>query len=178
MRRLICLAAIAGCGAPELIGETQQANTMVCPSMVVEGIDVSDAQGSPNWSKVEAGPPMRGFVFTKATQGDYFTATPFSANWTGIKAAGMLRGAYHFFDATIDGVKQANHYLSVLNAAGGLAAGDLPPMLDIECPTSSVQSQASANCEYTGNSGWADSATIAQRAFDWLNTVEAATGRT
>jgi lysozyme len=179
MRRWLWLVVIAGCGAPEEpTGETQQANTMVCPSMVVEGIDVSDGQGKPTWSKVQAGPPMRGFVFTKATQGDYFTASTFAANWSGIKAASMLRGAYHFFDATIDGVKQANHYLSVLTAAGGLQAGDLPPMLDIECPTSATQAQASANCEYTGNSGWQPPSVIAQRAFDWLNTVEAATGRT
>ncbi|HZS41388.1 MAG TPA: GH25 family lysozyme [Polyangia bacterium] len=148
---------------------------MVCPANVVEGVDVSDGQGTIDWTKVAGS--GRGFAFMKATQGDYFTASTFTKNWSNAKAAGLLRSPYHFFDATIDGVKQANHFLMVVNAAGGFQPGDLPAMLDIECPTSGTQSQASANCEYTGNSGWAMPSVIAQRAFDWLNTVEAATGR-
>ncbi len=93
----------------------------------------------------------RRFAFIKATQGDYNTQTKFRANWESSHAAGMLRSPYHFFDATIDGVTQANHFLSVLADAGGLQPGDPPPMLDAECPTSSVEVSAEASCEYSGN---------------------------
>ncbi len=176
LRRAWVLIVLAGCGAPDdSIGELEQANTMLCPSAVVEGVDVSDGQGTIAWAQVASS--GRKFAFMKATQGDYFTAKTFPANWSGSKAAGVLRSPYHFFDATIDGVTQANHFLSVLAQAGGLQPGDLPPMLDMECPTSSTQASASANCEYTGNSGWQPSSVIAQRAFDWLDTVEKATGR-
>jgi lysozyme len=174
---LVGLLALARCGAPPPeLGQISQALTSVCPNTTIEGVDVADGEGTVVWTSVANS--GRRFAFTKATQGDYFTASTFSTNWSGIAAAGMYRSPYHFFDATIDGVAQANHFLSVLNSAGGLGPNDLPPMLDIECPTSSSQSAASPNCEYTGNSGWQPPAVIAQRAFDWLNTVAAATGRT
>jgi MYXO-CTERM domain-containing protein len=168
---------LSACGPPEdRPGELEQALNQVCPPpAVVEGVDVSDGEGAINWAAVQGS--GRAFAFTKATQGDYFTAQTFPFNWAAIADAGMFRSPYHFFDPTIDGVAQANHFLAVLDAAGGLQDGDLPPMLDIECPTSSNQQAASANCEYTGNSGWEPSAVIAQRAFDWLNTVQTATGR-
>lgn len=159
----------------ERVARVSEANTSVCPTATVEGVDVSNGQGTIDWAKVAAS--GRGFAFMKATQGDYNTQTTFHANWTGSKTAGVLRSAYHFFDPTIDGVAQANHFLTVLNGAGGMEPGDLPPMLDIECPTSSSQTTASKNCEYTGNSGWAPTATLVQRVFDWLATVEQATGR-
>jgi lysozyme len=175
------LALVVACSAEpggEQVGELEQA-AQCPPGTTVEGIDVYDGQGTINWTKVKAG--GREFAFIKATQGDYNTQKTFDANWTGSKAAGVMRSPYHFFDPTIDGIKQANHFLATVQAAGGFATGDLAPMLDIECPISSDQATADGpngkNCEYTGNSGWVDSATMAQRIFDWLNTVEQATGR-
>jgi lysozyme len=181
MRRLaslslsLSLALAAGCGAPDDLGVLEEANTTQCPKMVVEGVDVYDGNGKIDWAQVQGA--GRGFAILKASQGDYNTQATFPANWAGAKAAGVLRSPYHFFDPTIDGVTQANHFLAVLNKAGGLQPGDLPPMLDLECPTSSVQGSASPNCEYKGNSGWVPSATLAQRVFAWLDTVEKATGR-
>jgi MYXO-CTERM domain-containing protein len=171
---VLSLAACSGADSGEPTGEVSEATT-VCPKMVVEGIDVYDGQGAIDWAKVKA--DGRDFALMKATQGDYNTQTTFAANWSGSKAAGVLRSPYHFFDPTIDGVKQAQHFLATVSAHGGLEAGDLPPMLDIECPTSSNQAQASPNCEYNGNSGWVPTATLSQRVFDWLDTVEKATGR-
>jgi lysozyme len=168
-------AVVAGCaGGGDDIGQSSAALT-VCPSTVVEGLDVYDGQGTIDWTSVAGS--GRAFVFIKATQGNYDTQTTFAANWSGAKAAGILRSPYHFFDGTIDGVTQAQFFLAELTAQGGLADGDLPPMLDIECPTSSSQSAASANCEYSGNSGWVATATLSQRIFDWLTTVQQATGR-
>lgn len=168
--------ASVGCSgeAPEPVGTTSEP-VMMCPTTVVEGVDVYDGNGTIDWTKVAG--DGRHFAFMKATQGDYNTQTTFPANWSGAKAAGVLRSPYHFFDPTIDGVAQANHFLTVLKAAGGLQPGDLPPMLDIECPTASTQAASNQNCEYMGNSGWVASATLSQRVFDWLTTVETATGR-
>lgn len=146
-----------------------------CPDMTVEGLDVYTGTGTIDWDMVAGS--GRGFAFIKATQGDYNTQTTFATNWSKALAAGVKRSPYHFFDGTIDGVAQANAFLADLTAAGGLQVGDLPAMLDIECPTSSVQANAQANCEHTGDSGWVEAATLDQRIFDWLDTVQTATGR-
>jgi lysozyme len=168
-----------GCAAaPETapVGTARQASTTVCPPVTVEGLDVSSGNGTIDWSAVASS--GRKFAFIKATQGDYYTNDHFVDQWPGAAAAGLLRSPYHFFDPTIDGVAQAQHFLSVV---GTLADGDLPPMLDIECPTSSDQSQTQPNCEYGGSnpdSGWVDAATMNQRIAAWLDYVAAHTGRT
>lgn len=175
MRRLLLVSVcLAGCGglAP---GELDEANTQFCPTPTVEGVDVYAGDGAIDWAKLKAS--GRVFAFIKATQGNYNKQSTFAAHWSGAAANGLYRSAYHFFDATIDGNAQAQWFLDEVNAAGGMRATDLPAMLDIECPTSSVQAMAQANCEYAGNSGWAPPATLAQRAFDWLAAVEKATGK-
>jgi GH25 family lysozyme M1 (1,4-beta-N-acetylmuramidase) len=159
----------------EKTGSVSQANTAVCPPDVVEGIDVFDGQGQVDWAQVASS--GRAFAIIKATQGDYNTQRTFPANWADSRAAHLLRAPYHFFDPTVDGTTQAQHFLTVLNSAGGLLSGDLPPVLDIECPTSSTESHANADCEGRGHSGWVPTATLTQRIFDWLSTVESETGR-
>ena len=161
------LLLVVGCGIARAADE--------CPSTVVEGVDVSVSDNTVSWSSVQGS--GKGFAFAFATQGDYHTDGQFATNWGGIKAAGMLRSATHFFDPTIDGITQANYFLAALNGAGGSDKWDLPATLDLECPTSSVQVSASPNCESTGNSGWVTTSVLVQRVFDWLNTVQAATGK-
>jgi MYXO-CTERM domain-containing protein len=151
---------------------------MVCPTTYVEGLDVSAGQGTIDWNAVKAS--GRQFAFIKATQGNYYTSPDWNGQWSGAKAAGVLRSAYHFFDPTVDGLTQAKYFLNVV---GTLGPGDLPPMLDIECPTSSNQAATQPDCEYpagTGypaNSGWAPAATMNQRIADWLNYVQQQTGK-
>jgi lysozyme len=164
---------LAACGVPEE-SHVEQA-VQKCPNGVIEGVDVYAGTGTIDWTKVQGAD--RHFAFIKATQGDYNKQATFAANWANAKAAAVLRSPYHFFDGTIDGVAQANSFLADLTAAGGLQPGDLPAMLDIECPTSSVQGNAQANCEHTGDSGWVPTPMLASRIFDWLDTVTAATGR-
>jgi lysozyme len=95
---------------------------------MVNGIDVSDFQPDVSWPTVhEAG---YSFAYAKATEGTGWTAQTFPSNWSGIKAAGMLRGAYHMFHFDADPVAQANHFLAVVKPQ----AGDLPPALDLELP--------------------------------------------
>jgi lysozyme len=171
MRRALLLLTLGACTAPT--GSIEQAVTQ-CTTPVQEGVDIYDGTGTIDWAMVKAS--GRQFAFIKATQGDYNKQTKFAANWSASLAAGVVRSPYHFFDATKDGVAQANFFLAAITAAGGLQPGDLPPMLDIECPTSSSQTATSANCEYTGDSGWVPTAMLNQRIMDFLDTVEAATG--
>ncbi|HTR54648.1 MAG TPA: GH25 family lysozyme [Kofleriaceae bacterium] len=171
MRRAWLLLGCAACMPRE---SQQQQAVQQCPMTTVEGIDVYAGNGTIDWMKVKAA--GRDFAFIKATQGNYDTQSTFAANWSGALQAGVLRSPYHFFDGTIDGVAQAQWFLDELASVGGLQVGDLPPLLDLECPTSSSKSNTEANCEYNGDSGWVATATLKQRTYDWLMTVEQATG--
>lgn len=97
---------------------------------MLTGIDVSDYQDTPDFEKVHAAGHL--FVITKATQGDSFLAKTFSRNWHAIKAAGMIRGAYHWAEphnhpATVE----ADWFVKMVERQG-YGAGDLPLMLDLE----------------------------------------------
>jgi len=90
------------------------------------GIDVSHFQGQVNWQAAKAAGCV--FAFAKATEGAGEVDPQFAANWAGMKAAGILRGAYHFYRAEQSATAQAAHFLSTVQ----FETGDLPPVLDIE----------------------------------------------
>jgi lysozyme len=116
-----------------------------------QGIDVSHYQGTVNWPEVrQAGIE---FAFAKATDGLTWTDPQFAVNWPAMKAAAILRGAYHFFEPADDAAAQAQFFLQTVQ----LASGDLPPALDVETAGTS------------GTVPWAGVET-------WLQTVAAATG--
>lgn len=97
----------------------------------VHGLDVSHYQGTVSW----AGVIQNGyrFAFVKATEGVSSTDPQFSTNWTGAKAAGLVRGAYHFYEPGSDPQQQAEHFLDTVWPEGGQPLpGDLPPVLDVE----------------------------------------------
>jgi lysozyme len=161
--------ALSGCGtAPGAAENPRKTSEAIvqCPSPVTEGIDVFDGQGTIDWPSVAAAGVT--FAFIKATQGTDNVQATFQLNWAGSQAAGVVRGAYHFFDPTQDGVAQAIHFLSVV---GPLAPGDLPPVIDIECP------DGAADCLYAGASGAAPPDAIAARMWDFIHTVEETTAR-
>jgi lysozyme len=89
----------------------------------VEGFDVSSYQKKIDWQKVAA---SKTFVFVKATEGTVLADSSFSSNWAGAKAAGLLRGACHFFRPRLDPVAQAEFFLS------NITAGELPAVLQVE----------------------------------------------
>lgn len=92
-----------------------------------EGIDVSHYQG-PNvdWEKrADLGNP---FSFVKATEGVGIADDTFATNWAKMKAAGILRGAYHFFRPGLDAAQQAAFFWSRLKND----PGELPPVIDVE----------------------------------------------
>lgn len=91
------------------------------------GIDVSKWQATIDWPKVktEGG---EAFAYCKASQG-VWTDPKFSQNWHGIKSAGLLRGAYCFFDPKLGTTLQADHLHKLIGPA---QPGDLPVWIDVE----------------------------------------------
>lgn len=93
--------------------------------MTVLGIDLSKWDGVWDASKAKAGGVA--FAFIKASQAT-FTDPLFSTHWSKAKAAGLLRGAYHYLDYTKPAKDQANYFAALLRAS----PGDLPPVVDYE----------------------------------------------
>ena len=126
-----------------------------------KGIDVSHYQGTVNWGGVRKAGIM--FTFIKATEGTALTDETFQANWQGALAAGVRRGAYHFYRPQYTGVSQAEYFLQTL---GSLQNGDLPPVLDAE--------EIPAG---TGQVPWStDSSANAAQIQDFLTAVEKGLG--
>lgn len=168
------LAGLAGCaGAPEEETATSSEAESCPPGTLLPGIDTSSAQGKISWSEVkDAGVA---WAMMKATQGTYDSDSQFAASWAGAADAGVVRGAYHFFDPTIDGVAQANYFLA---AMGPLAAEDLSPVLDVECPAGYLADGGPEDClGFSGGTGFEPAAGFRTNLLNWLGTVEAATGR-
>ena len=98
----------------------------------VHGIDVSHHQGDIDWEAVKATEkqqyPIR-FVFMKATEGDDYKDRRYADNYRKAGEAGLLRGAYHFYNPNTDPIRQADFFISQAQ----LQPGDLAPVLDIEC---------------------------------------------
>jgi lysozyme len=121
----------------------------------VPGIDVSYWDSGIDWPKVRA--TGQRFVFIKATEGETYSDPTFAGNWTGAKTAGLLRGAYCFFHANLDPVKQANRFVSAVKAMND--NGELPPVLDLEVPDGVAKDK------------------IIVRAKAWLDQVEQSLGK-
>lgn len=92
----------------------------------VRGIDVSNHQGSIDWSQVPRGPVH--FVYIKATEGQDFRDARFVENWQGSARAGLKRGAYHFFTLKSTGRQQAANFIAVVPKDPEA----LPPVVDVE----------------------------------------------
>lgn len=119
------------------------------PSTQLHGIDVSGYDPHTDWGLVAKADIS--FAFIKATEGYSYVNPYFATDWRASKAAGILRGAYHFFRPADDGVKQAKHMLDVM----GAGAGDLDmlrPVLDWEVSdgvsAARQKSEAKAFCDY------------------------------
>jgi len=115
----IALVLFAGTYACERMG-------VPLPAYGVHGIDVSHYQSHIDWEDV-AGEGVD-FAFVKATEGITLFDTLFCNNWTESRAAGVKRGAYHFFRPTYSAHQQADHFIERVE----MEEGDLPPVLDVE----------------------------------------------
>ncbi len=160
---VVFLGALAACsaacsGAPGAEGpgastSSSSAVTEVCGQPAggpVQGVDVSDYQGNFDWSAAGVQ-----FGYAQVSDGIGHLDRTFAANWANMKAAGVLRGAYQFFEPAEDVATQAN---LVVSAVGKLGAGDLPAMIDVEV------------------TGGLPGGEIGARVQQWLEIVEAGTG--
>jgi lysozyme len=134
---------------------------MAFPIGAVPGIDISHYQQVVDWPTVATGGEV--FAFAKASEGGSVADVYFADNWSAMRGAGILRGAYHFFHPATDAAAQADYFLKRLANANGdttqLAPGDLPVALDLE-----VSDGVAPGDIITG-------------AEAWLVAVEQATGR-
>ena len=155
MKRLALFALLFACScSSDEIGSSASA-VKVCGQTTVKGLDVyhlDNGGKTIDWAAVKnAG---ASFAFVKATESTNFTDSSFQTNWDGLKAAGMYRGAYHFFHSDVDPAAQATYFLSVV---GKVEAGDML-VLDLESPNGQTQ------------------ATILSHALTFMQNVENATG--
>ncbi|RXF74949.1 glycoside hydrolase family 25 protein [Hansschlegelia zhihuaiae] len=92
----------------------------------IKGIDVSKFQGSVDWASVRASGVS--FAYIKATEGGDRIDDRFAENWAGAKAAGVPRGAYHFYYFCRTGAEQAAWFIRNVPADPNA----LPVVLDME----------------------------------------------
>lgn len=125
----VLLAALGACGGPAGEVDRTVEETVVCGrGPTVEGVDVSQWQSTVDWPMVRAA----GKRFAIARILHWPTRdTQFDRNWREIRANGLIRGAYVYFDPRIDVATQAD---VVVRAVGRLGQGDLPVTMDIEQP--------------------------------------------
>lgn len=92
----------------------------------LRGVDVSVYQGTVDWGQVAGS--GKSFAIVKASEGVGGVDANFAANWSGMAAHGLVRGAYHFFRPKDDGEAQARHFLAQVRPG----PDDLPPVVDVE----------------------------------------------
>lgn len=125
---------------------------------VLRGIDISNHNGPADFSVIrQAG---YSFAILKAGEGGNFVDRYFAPHWPRARAAGLVRGAYYYAHPNRSAGVQADHFASIISAAGGLADGDLPPALDFE-----------------ETKGVTDKAALAAWAHGFLDRLETRTGR-
>jgi lysozyme len=151
----------SGCGSgtvPEGTFEQRAEQLRVCSgTSTLDGVDVSHFNGSINWGAVKSS----GRSFAIASVGDGLYQDPnFAANWSGMKSAGLIRGAYQFFRFNDDPVAQANIMVQMVQKLG---PGDLPAMIDVEYPREGLPSDSPAN--------------RCSKIHQWVNAVQNGTGR-
>ncbi len=93
---------------------------------LTSGVDVSHDQGPVDWAKVKGAGVD--WAYAKASEGDTLGDATFAANWPAIKAAGLTRGAYHFYVVGDPPKDQLANFTKHVT----LEPGDLPPMVDVE----------------------------------------------
>ncbi len=147
--------SLSACGIISTGTSTEQVSTICGTDMHagVQGVDVSKYQGAFDWNAAHA----QGVQFGFASVGDGFDPNPyFAVDWANMRAAGVLRGAYQFFEPGEDEVAQANE---VIAATGALGDGDLPAAIDVEV------------------TGGQPPAVIAAKVRHWIDLVRAGTGK-
>lgn len=129
-------------------------------SYPVQGMDASRFQTSVDWARAKA--VGIEFVFLKATEGGDLADPAFRDHWRGAGAAGIRRGAYHFYYFCTAPEVQARFFISKVRRVPGM----LPPVLDMEW------NPFSPTCQRRP-----DAATVQAEMKVWLDIVEAHYGQ-
>ncbi|MRX49345.1 glycoside hydrolase [Paracoccus sp. S-4012] len=92
----------------------------------VHGVDVSRWQGDLDWARMrQAGVS---FAFIKSTEGGDHSDPMFRRYWAETRAAGIPRGAYHYYYFCRTGREQAEWFIRNVPRERGA----LPPVIDLE----------------------------------------------
>jgi lysozyme len=158
-----CAASVAcavGCSSSSTETSCEQAAPLrTCAAgATVHGIDVSKYQGMVDWARAKSTGVQ--FAFARISDGTANPDATFAANWHGMLANGIVRGAYQYFRASVSPSAQASLVVTSLAMAGGLGSADLPVVLDLETADGQAES------------------TIETNVRAWLTAIEAQTGRT
>jgi lysozyme len=134
--------------------ENRQLLTIIPPGpSTLQGLDVSQYDGTVDWNAVAAS--GRNFAFVRVSNGTTADSA-FAQNYSGVKTAGLVRGAYQLFRPGQDPSAQAS---LLLQEIGTLGPGDLPPVLDVELTDGQTPAAISAGIQ------------------TWVTAVQNATGR-
>jgi lysozyme len=146
---LLCACALAACGGGEPETQVSRSATFlpvrattgvprfgdsdphewagVVPwKYQVHGIDVSKYQGDIDWRRVRDSGVS--FAFVKATEGGDHSDERFLQNWAAARAAGVPRGAYHYYYFCRTAEEQAAWFMNHVPKDPSA----LPPVLDLE----------------------------------------------
>ncbi len=128
---LALAAALSGCGSGVGPLDALSSRLPRPADYPIHGIDVSKFQGDIDWNAV-ANSGVK-FAWIKATEGGDRADERFQANWTGAKAAGVPRGAYHF----VYWCRPPMEEMAFFEQNAPVEDDALPPVLDVEAtPTS------------------------------------------
>jgi GH25 family lysozyme M1 (1,4-beta-N-acetylmuramidase) len=94
------------------------------------GIDVSNWQGSINWTSVKNAGIQ--FAYIKATEGTSYKDPSFNTNYPNAYYAGVIRGAYHFARPNLSGGAAQADFLVNNGGAWSADSRTLPAALDLE----------------------------------------------
>jgi len=133
-------------------------------NLEILGIDVSNNNPPIDWLTVAKTKKVT-FAFAKASEGVTYKDPDFATNWAGMKSAGIIRGAFHFFRPARPVDEQVENFLDMV---GQLSNGDLPPVLDLEPYPDAVRAQ------------WESIESVNERinkSKQWLEKVEAKLGK-
>jgi GH25 family lysozyme M1 (1,4-beta-N-acetylmuramidase) len=119
--------------------DTTPATTGESQRILIVDVYQGDLGGKPAWDVLINAPNFFGAII-KASEGTYYDGGVwFKKNWPAVKEISndrygktWFRGAYLFLKFNRDGVKQADYYLTTINAAGGWDKGDIIPIVDVE----------------------------------------------
>lgn len=160
--------------------ESRDIDVVEVTNLLIPDLYWKDVKGGPRWDKLSYDSRYAGGTI-KATQGTSYPEPAlewFKENWSFLRGVGgdnngkqWFRGCYHFLDLLPPsgtsnqsyGTLQAEFYLETLESAGGLAAGDLPPIVDLEIAGAKGQKVSNEQVE--------------EITTAWANTVQFELGR-